>query len=565
MQAGDRIGQYEVQGLIGRGGMAEVYKAWQTDLQRYEALKVPLAQPGAVENQDMMDRFLREARISANLKHPNIVTIHGVSGDDATQPYFAMEYIEGKDLSDFLKERGKLSLDEALPIIRQIAEALDYAHRKVYFDDKGRQKKGIIHRDIKPSNIFLEQDGKGGWKITLMDFGIAKAQEDEGGTHLTKAGTIAGTPEYMSPEQAQSSDLVNNRSDIYSFGIVVYEMLTGNPPFRAEQNTSPISVLLKHAQEEPKPPIQSAPDLSPKANAAILKVLSKKPLDRFDSCAAFVEALSPRVGVPKVNWLPMGIGGVVLVAVVAAMILMRKPPKPPACDTAAQCNIAACATSAFCQDIKHQNQSRANANQAKDIIDGNATKSIATYQNAEQLAQEGVRLWPQNENAWVQQCRAEYYIALQNRQFDEVSTSVKQAIMKFPENQDISKVNKEVADKIQSIKDAEKAENINEQYSAERADLMSKGKTNQISRNEYLKRNNELNKQFRKAEKIAHEGVNLWQSNDDAWAQYCIAGFYLATTKANMKQVLKRIQKAKQMCPGSSKFKLVEASARGSL
>lgn len=531
MQAGDRIGQYEVQGLIGRGGMAEVYKAWQTDLQRYEALKVPLAQPGAVENQDMMDRFLREARISANLKHPNIVTIHGVSGDDATQPYFAMEYIEGKDLSDFLKERGKLSLDEALPIIRQIAEALDYAHRKVYFDDKGRQKKGIIHRDIKPSNIFLEQDGKGGWKITLMDFGIAKAQEDEGGTHLTKAGTIAGTPEYMSPEQAQSSDLVNNRSDIYSFGIVVYEMLTGNPPFRAEQNTSPISVLLKHAQEEPKPPIQVAPDLSPKANAAILKVLSKKPLDRFDSCAAFVEALAPKEITKKHNILrSTAITVAVVVAVMIGALAVKKH------------NI-------------HQ-KVETDVRMARNAID------IGDYPKGEKLAFDGVQLEPYNQKAWYQYCLAGYNIALQNHQFDPVSGRINQAVENFPDNQNISELKREVNEKKQSDDDTKRAGGINDDNNGARVILVANFKSGKISAGNAQLKNSKLNLKSKTAEGIAHKGIELWPENASAWYQYYRAKYFQATYKADYEQLLKGIKKAEEKFPHNTQFPSLEANVK---
>jgi tRNA A-37 threonylcarbamoyl transferase component Bud32 len=278
MQPGSQIGVYRIEGLLGQGGMAQVYKVWHTGLHRHEALK--LLPPQMTFDRSFVERFLAEARTAAGLHHPHIATIHAVSDAQAAQPYFTMEMVGGGDLAGLMHQRGRLSLDEALPLLRQIGAALDYAHAR-----------RVIHRDIKPANILLQQEG-GGLSVKVVDFGIARAQEAEGGARLTKTGLIVGTPEYMSPEQGGSGQPVDHRTDIYSLGIVAYEMLCGRPPFVAGQDGSVMTVIMSHIRETPRPPVEIAPGLPTDVNTAILKTLSKAPTDRFDTCDEFVRALS---------------------------------------------------------------------------------------------------------------------------------------------------------------------------------------------------------------------------------------------------------------------------------
>ena len=244
-----------------------------------------------------------------------------------------MELVEGGDLADLLRQRGQLPPDEALPLLRQIAAALDYAHSH-----------GIIHRDVKPANILLEDDGRGGWSVKVVDFGIARAQEAGDGARLTKTGMIVGTPEYMSPEQGGSGETVDHRSDQYSLGVIAYEMLCGRPPFAVGPNGTAMTVIMSHIRDVPRAPLEQVPALPLAVNNAILKALAKNPKDRFDSCTAFVDALggSEAVPIPLVaatpssdpgpiprqrtfssRWVPFGLGSVVLLgAVMVAIGLM---------------------------------------------------------------------------------------------------------------------------------------------------------------------------------------------------------------------------------------------------
>ena len=323
MQIGTRIGPYEIRQPLGQGGMAQVWKAWHLGLHRFEALKIPLLRSTeavgqtaigaqiAGMGQDTGDgeeaevqkrnseqafiaRFLHEARIGASLRHSHIATIYSVSEVDAPEPYFAMELVEGGDLAELIQVRGRLSLGEALPILEAIASALDYAHAQ-----------GVIHRDIKPANVLLEArpHGWSPWSPKVVDFGIAHAARAQdtipasgGGlgvehTWLSQDGGIAGTPEYMSPEQAGSGERVGPGSDIYSLGVVAYEMLCGRPPFAAEQDTSPISVLAQHLSDLPPRPSAWHSDLPPALDDALAWALAKSPSQRPASGAEFVHAL----------------------------------------------------------------------------------------------------------------------------------------------------------------------------------------------------------------------------------------------------------------------------------
>jgi serine/threonine-protein kinase len=283
LNSGTQFGPYEIQQLLGRGGMAEVYQAWQPNLGRHEALKVLSSEMAG--NRAFVERFLAEPKRVAGLQHQNIATVYTVSDAGAPQPYFTMEMVEGGDLAELIRARGRLPLEEALPMLRQIASALDFAHNH-----------GLIHRDIKPANILLKRDG-GGYIVKVVDFGISKAIEDTG-SRLTQTGMFIGTPEYMSPEQAGSGAPVDQRTDQYSLAVLAYEMLCGVPPFRQQGNTSMMSVMMKHVREEPLPPSRYNLSLPAAADTAILRALAKNPAHRFASCGQFVEALAQPVSPP---------------------------------------------------------------------------------------------------------------------------------------------------------------------------------------------------------------------------------------------------------------------------
>lgn len=273
---GERVGPYEVREHIGDGGMASVYRAWHTGLHRFEALKIPRQQGRYGPEAAFVRRLLTEARTVAGLHHPNIALIHAVSEADSPLQYFAMELVEGGDLAELIQTRGKIPPAAALPILKQIADALDYAHGN-----------GVVHRDIKPANVLLTADGT----AKVVDFGISRAGEEAGGTRLTRSGMIVGTPEYMSPEQSGSGDPVTHLTDVYSLGVVAYEMLCGVPPFVAGEGVSRLSILMKHLGEAPASPLRSIPGFGPAATEALLTALAKKPEERFVTCGEFVAAL----------------------------------------------------------------------------------------------------------------------------------------------------------------------------------------------------------------------------------------------------------------------------------
>lgn len=290
----NRLGPYVLHERLGEGGMAVIDKVWHTGLHRFEALKLPRQKGVPAADAAFSHRLLAEARIAAGLHHPHIVTIFNVSEEDASQPYFSMEFIDGCDIGKLLKERHSLPLEDALPILRQIASALDYAHAN-----------GVVHRDVKPSNILLKdvpapaeppvRESPAGaprqWHVKVVDFGISRALEDSSGTRLTKEGIFVGTPEYMAPEQA-GGGVIDARTDIYSLGIVAYEMLCGRPPFTAVEGASPVSILVKQIHDAPPPLIEHLPQLPSTVNDAVLKALSKDSAQRFATCAEFVSALS---------------------------------------------------------------------------------------------------------------------------------------------------------------------------------------------------------------------------------------------------------------------------------
>ncbi len=269
-----RVGRYEIQARIGQGAMAEVYRAYDPKIDRVLAIKV--LKQEYCRNPEYANRFIREARAAGALSHPNIVTIYDV-GDVAGYPYIAMELLAGEPLDNVLLARGQFSISTVIDIGHQLADALNYAHGM-----------GIIHRDIKPSNIMLGQDGH---TIKILDFGIARVAEGEATGHdagqMTQVGQVLGTPRYMSPEQALSREL-DGRSDLFSVGAVLYELLTGRPAFNG---TSIATLALQITQQDPTP-VNITPPCPRGLEFIVRKLLEKRPERRFASGATLLEALT---------------------------------------------------------------------------------------------------------------------------------------------------------------------------------------------------------------------------------------------------------------------------------
>lgn len=250
--------RYQIVEKIAIGGMSNVYKALDMNLKRYDAVKI--LKEEFAQNKEFLEQFRQEANSVAGLNHPNIVNIYNVGSENGLQ-YIVMEYIKGKTLKKVIKEKGRLFQDQVINYSEQIAKGLQHAHIN-----------GIIHRDIKPHNILITDDDR----VKIFDFGIAKHSES---STITNSGRIIGSVHYFSPEQARglTTDL---RTDIYSLGIVMYEMVTGRLPFDSE---SPVTIALKHMQEPVIPPQTINPGISDKLNAVIMKAVAKDPIDRYQS------------------------------------------------------------------------------------------------------------------------------------------------------------------------------------------------------------------------------------------------------------------------------------------
>src|SRR5579859_1828039 len=272
---GKQLGDYVIQELLGRGGMARVYKGYDERLQRYAAVKVINSElAGTADQAEYAERFRREARAIARLHHPNIVGVYQF-GEYESNYYMAMVFIEGKDLREILKERAEggtyLPQADALNIVRGIGGALDYAHTR-----------GVIHRDIKPSNIMLDSENR----AVLTDFGLALNTTE--GT----LGDTFGSAHYIAPEQAVSSAKAVPQSDLYSLGVVMYEMLAGKVPF---DDPSAMSVALKHLNDAPPPPTMFNPALTPSIEKVLLKILDKDPNRRYATGEQLANALESAI------------------------------------------------------------------------------------------------------------------------------------------------------------------------------------------------------------------------------------------------------------------------------
>ena len=258
--AGRMVGEFRLLRRLGRGGMAEVWLAEQTSLRRNVALKFLRAEINSDDK--YIKRFETEAKAAAGLNHPNIVQVYS-TGVDAGQHFIAQEYVAGQTLRALLQKKGPLDVSLALLIMRQTAAALSAA-----------AERGIVHRDIKPENIMITRKGE----VKVADFGLAQVSGSEK-LNLTQEGTTMGTPLYMSPEQVNGLPL-DQRSDIYSFGVSCYHMLTGQPPFNGE---SPVAVAVQHLNNEPPPIQQKRPDLPKPVCALVHRMMAKKPEDRYSS------------------------------------------------------------------------------------------------------------------------------------------------------------------------------------------------------------------------------------------------------------------------------------------
>jgi serine/threonine protein kinase len=265
---------YELDCEIGRGGMGIVYRAKDRRLKRTVAIKV--LPPELAFRSEIRSRFLREAETAAQLSHPNIVPIYTVDEQEQLV-FFVMAYVAGDNLARRLYERGVLTIDETRRILRDVADALAYAHER-----------GVVHRDIKPDNILL--DASTG-RPMVTDFGIARAMDSTGDSRLTATGMAIGTPAYMSPEQAAGEREIDGRSDLYSLGILGYQMLTGEPPFSA---SSTPAMLVKHISERPVPVEQRRADVPTDIGRCIMMLLEKEPQNRFPNATALVAALDTR-------------------------------------------------------------------------------------------------------------------------------------------------------------------------------------------------------------------------------------------------------------------------------
>jgi serine/threonine protein kinase len=311
--------EYQVNDLLGRGGMSFVFLAQERELNRQVAIKVLPLQ--LMSGGDFAERFEREGKISASLDHPNIVPIFRV-GASSTFLWYTMKRIRGRSLEQIIHEHGGLPLDQVLSIVQQVGSALHYAHRQ-----------GVVHRDVKPANVMIEDSG---WAL-VCDFGIARAF---GSVSLTQTGASIGTPRYMAPEQVEGQP-VDGRSDQYSLGILTWEALAGKLPFDGES----VGELIRKHLLEPAPRLETVrPDLPRYVSNAVYRAMSKKPAERFPDVAAFVRALggvadqgarvtadfanitmpiaTPGSDAPTIRFAPLRRRGVVLVALATGVLLI---------------------------------------------------------------------------------------------------------------------------------------------------------------------------------------------------------------------------------------------------
>ena len=363
LPAGDLVGDYRVEEKIGEGGFGAVYRAVHPLIGKAAAVKVLNRQYSS--NPQMVSRFISEARAVNQIRHRNIIDIFAFGHLADGRCYYVMELLEGMGLDTFLRKRGRVPVAEAVPILRQVARALDAAHAA-----------GIAHRDLKPENVYLVIDDEGTVFPKLLDFGIAKLLTDSGAQHKTRTGTPMGTPHYMSPEQSRGRD-VDHRTDVYSFGVMVHKALTGQLPFDGDDV---IEILVKQATAAPPRMSEVCPGLPPELDGPVLHMLEKAPDMRPTSLAAAMDELAtaaslvtpgsmpssrlvggrtpdltpdeigalggartlagpgvqtlPTSAPPSRSRLPLVAGGVALLAVIGFAVVMARPGAGPSTDGA---------------------------------------------------------------------------------------------------------------------------------------------------------------------------------------------------------------------------------------
>jgi eukaryotic-like serine/threonine-protein kinase len=299
-------GRYRVLRKLGSGGMADVYLAEDEELGRRVAIKI--LNDRHANDEQFVERFRREAKNAAGLSHPNIVSIYDRGEAEGTY-YIAMEYLDGRSLKELVVARGPLPIADAIAFIRAVLSALRFAHRK-----------GVVHRDIKPHNVMADADGR----LKVTDFGIARA----GASQMTEAGSIIGTAQYLSPEQARGS-AVDQRSDLYSVGVVLYELLTGTVPFNGE---TPVEIAMRHLSDTPQPPSIKRPEIPPDLDMVVLRALAKNPEDRFQAAEemdAELERVASGVGVTAetADAATAVLSGTALSTAPTAITPPRRPPE----------------------------------------------------------------------------------------------------------------------------------------------------------------------------------------------------------------------------------------------
>jgi tetratricopeptide (TPR) repeat protein/predicted Ser/Thr protein kinase len=276
--------RYEILAVLGEGGMGAVYKVHDREVGGYAALKV--IRPEMANRPEVLQRFKQELILARQVTHKNVIRIHDLGEADGVK-FITMDFVEGHDLSSMIREQGKFSPDDAAGIIAQVCRALDAAHSE-----------GVVHRDLKPQNIMVDTQGR----VKVMDFGIARSTEGTGG--MTQTGALLGTPEYMSPEQAKGQH-VDARSDLFSLGIIFYEMLTGKTPFHAD---TMMATIFRRTQEKARPPLELDPTIPQQVNDVVVKCLATEPEQRFQSASEILVALGRQTTTGSGTSLPGGTG-----------------------------------------------------------------------------------------------------------------------------------------------------------------------------------------------------------------------------------------------------------------